>query len=532
MKKLMVIASAIGIASQVFAAEQGLVAHFTFDDATKFGYDNVQKKVIGVITSDSVLSAATAEPTSCDAPIVKGMQIATGWWQNNYMTVSGSDFGAAQGIPYGNQDVTYSLWIKPKPGWQDGSSLAMGTQCRLLRRAEEVHEWWSNPDHECFWICRNETTGFPTITFSVGSEPTADAAVYDLPTAYDGGWHHIAGTYSSHVLTLYYDGQQVAQKTITKDVCLPSTTPLIFGASMEVEGDPYNKYYQRRYAGSVDDIKVYNRVLSADEILASYRAGATAYDTDVLTWDGAAAGGAVENADNWSTKSNRRTKEEILSSGAVLDATSLDEAGVLTHEVDATLTFKGVICSNGQDEVTLQMKTGTLEMKRPSTQRGLVAHLSFDDPDADGQLVDSGTAGLTATKGSWSYDKKQEALPIQSVEGVSGRAMYFPASGAWWYWPSTYVVTDSATTTKANGIPKGGETVTYSLQAFRRGAVEQRHAWIGEFGCLDFPSWRLWRRVQHVSLAVEGLERRMFPLVHRGLDRCLEHVYVRAFEPV
>ena len=104
MKKLMVVVSAIalGTASSVHAAENGLVAHFTFDDATKFGYDSVQKKVIGEILSANYNDPSkTSAPVSCEAPFVRGMQIKdTAWYQTSCMSVPGTSFGAAQGIPY------------------------------------------------------------------------------------------------------------------------------------------------------------------------------------------------------------------------------------------------------------------------------------------------------------------------------------------------------------------------------------------------------------------------------------------------
>lgn len=443
------------------AAEDGLVAHFTFDDATQFGYDSVQKKVIGEIVSANYSDPASiSAPVSCEAPFVRGMQIKdTAWYQTSCMSVPGTSFGSAQGIPYNGQDVTYSLWIKPATKWQTGSALGLGTICFLLRHAPLGKEWWGDNAHAHIYIAKGEND-FPKIVFNVGKQLEAvSSATYQLAGSFDGNWHFVVASYSNKVLTLYYDGNKVA----TKEDCgmyVPNNSPLTLGAV--VTASDWDSYSQRRYLGGLDDVKVYGRTLTDDEVLAAYQKGATAHDTDVISWSGAAAGGAVEDEANWETESNRRTLAEIYAAGAVFDATSLQEAGVLTHDTAATLNLKGVICSNGQDEVTLQMKQGALAMKRPSTQRGLVAHLSFDDPDD--MLRDSGTAELQATSNWWMDSSHTgEAVPNQSVEGVSGKALYFPGNGEWSYWPSPYVRTSPATTTKANGIPKGGETVTYSL---------------------------------------------------------------------
>ena len=442
------------------AAEEGLVAHFTFDDATQFGYDRIQKSAIGTIYNTSHDSTVTpAAPTSCDAPIVRGMKISTGWWHNTYMKVPGTSFGSAQGIPSGSSPVTYSLWVNPATKWQSGGSLGLGTQCILLRRANDYGEWSGVYDHHVIYIAQDSTTTFPVIIMDVGAHGNAaSSARYALPAAFDGNWHLITAVFNNKELKLYYDGQKVAENTLTSGTSVKDNTPLVVGGLCAT----YNEYLRDRYLGSVDDLKVYKRVLTDAEVLKIYQAGATAHDTDVLTWSGAAAGGAVEDEANWDTASNRRTVGELYAAGSVFDMTSVQEAGVLTHDTATTLNLKGVVCSNGQDEVTLQMKQGALEMKRPSIQRGLVAHLSFDDPDD--MLRDSGTAGLEATSGWWMYSTHTgEALPNQSVEGVSGKALCFPGNDQWGYWPSPYVKTTSETTTKAHGIPKGGETVTYSL---------------------------------------------------------------------
>ena len=446
------------LAFATLAAENGLVAHFTFDDATQFGYDSVQKKVIGEITNDGYDATKIAAPTSCEAPIVRGLKTAQGWGASNYMTVPGTSFGSAQGIPYGDQAFTWSLWICPATTWAAGTGLGTAG-IYLLRHAVNGHEWYDAEDHLCFWLVKGENN-YPKYTVSVGGSASAKAAVYQHTAALDGKWHFLAATYSNRVLTLFFDGQQVARTELANGLYIPDNTPLILSTAI---GNNYDLMSQRRYVGSFDDIKVYNRALESDEVLAAYQAGATAYDTDVLEWDGAAAGGAVEDVGNWSTKSNRRTAGEVYAAGNVaFDVTALEEGGMLTHDTAATLNLKGVVCSNGQNEVTLQMKQGTLSLKRPSTQRGLVAHLSFDDPGD--MLRDSGTAELAATSGWWMDSSRTgEAVPNQSVEGVSGKALYFPGNGQWGYWPSPYVRTSPATTTKEHGIPKGGETVTYSL---------------------------------------------------------------------
>lgn len=458
MKKLMVVVSAIalGTASSVHAAENGLVAHFTFDDddAAKFSdstkpnvYDSIQKKKIGTIYNSSFWGVRQDPPTLCDgAPHVRGLKFTDVFAANNMMVVAKGDFGSAQHIPYGTADITYSIWINPKTGWQTSQYIGMGTAGHVL-----IHGLHG------FFICKGDGDK-PKLVFSAAASASdPSAASYQLTKAFDGNWHHVVVTSANRSLQIFYDGELVAEKTLDADVSNPDNSQLTFGSNLT----DITPYCERRYAGSIDDIRVYSRILTADEVRTVYQAGATPYDTDVLAWDGASAGGAVEDVGNWTTKSNRRTAGEIYATGIVeFDVTPLGEGGTLTHDADATLNLKGVVCTGGQEEVTFEMKQGTLVQNRLSTQRGLVTHLSFDDP-AD-MLHESCEAGLNVTSSSWmSPSHTGEVLPAQSVDGASGKALYFPGSGQPQYWPSPYlrVGGDKA----AEVLPKGNEAITYSL---------------------------------------------------------------------
>lgn len=83
-----------------------------------------------------------------------------------------------------------------------------------------------------------------------------------------GVWHHIAGTYNeeSRAVTVYVNG--TAKKTVT----LPAgggvrkyEPVLYFGV-----GAPGSSKYASFFPGDVDEVKLFSRALSADEIQAEY----------------------------------------------------------------------------------------------------------------------------------------------------------------------------------------------------------------------------------------------------------------------
>jgi lysophospholipase L1-like esterase len=77
-------------------------------------------------------------------------------------------------------------------------------------------------------------------------------------------WYHVAGVRSSNFLQLYVNGQLEAQTNVNfaQDY---GSLPLYFGTS----GQSYN---DGRFAGFLDEVTLYNRALSASEIVAVYRA--------------------------------------------------------------------------------------------------------------------------------------------------------------------------------------------------------------------------------------------------------------------
>jgi Concanavalin A-like lectin/glucanases superfamily len=96
----------------------------------------------------------------------------------------------------------------------------------------------------------------------------------------DGNWHYAVGTYDGSAVKLYVDGVQVASNLTTPTPppptsgTIPDNTgiqPVRIGAnSLElVDGKGNNGYF----IGSIGEIRVWNRTLSAEEVSAAYNNG-------------------------------------------------------------------------------------------------------------------------------------------------------------------------------------------------------------------------------------------------------------------
>lgn len=84
----------------------------------------------------------------------------------------------------------------------------------------------------------------------------------------NGLWHHIVGTFNGTDWFLYIDGVQDNTKTETAVLTLNAESVLIGRR----QGASY-------FSGSIDEVRILNRALSADEILQSYRANKEHYSS-------------------------------------------------------------------------------------------------------------------------------------------------------------------------------------------------------------------------------------------------------------
>ncbi|MHC4253649.1 MAG: LamG domain-containing protein, partial [Planctomycetota bacterium] len=103
------------------------------------------------------------------------------------------------------------------------------------------------------WTCDGLTYNEPARARWAG-------VVGSMPVA-DGRWHHVAGVYDGERSYLYVDGQLDASRGATGSINT-GTHPVCIGHNAEQSRGGRNSL------GTVDDVRVYKRALSADEVKA------------------------------------------------------------------------------------------------------------------------------------------------------------------------------------------------------------------------------------------------------------------------
>jgi hypothetical protein len=137
--------------------------------------------------------------------------------------------------------MTLEAWVYP-------TSLGNGTWRNVLikqRANGEVYNLYANAD-------TNVPAAFVVRAAQPGQTPDARGTA-QLPL---NTWSHLAVTFDNSTLRIFVNGVQVGSRAVAGPL-LTSTGVLRFGG---------NSIWGEYFAGRLDDIRIYNRALSAAEI--------------------------------------------------------------------------------------------------------------------------------------------------------------------------------------------------------------------------------------------------------------------------
>jgi uncharacterized repeat protein (TIGR01451 family) len=105
-----------------------------------------------------------------------------------------------------------------------------------------------------------------------GAVHTSDLTNGGFPVA-PGQWHHVVGTYDGTALKLYVDGILRSQTPLSGTlVPVPAGNFMTFGSEDGALHCP-GCVGQRYFFGLIDEVKIFNRALSASEVAANFAAG-------------------------------------------------------------------------------------------------------------------------------------------------------------------------------------------------------------------------------------------------------------------
>ena len=123
----------------------------------------------------------------------------------------------------------------------------------------------------------------PSLRARLGVGPNVPTASTDISDTDRGSWHHLAMSANGRTLTLYWDGQAIASLDYLNNINQPLFPWLAIGADVELPldadgaldfaGDPVLQVDSFPWGGSIDDLAIWNRSLSAPELFAIFESG-------------------------------------------------------------------------------------------------------------------------------------------------------------------------------------------------------------------------------------------------------------------
>ncbi|HYG23365.1 MAG TPA: LamG domain-containing protein [Verrucomicrobiae bacterium] len=142
--------------------------------------------------------------------------------------------------------ITLALWIKTPGAVSDGFSDAVASRDSITTGSRVFLLQHTASNSKLAFYCWN--------TANTNISPAESNAAIS-----DNAWHHVAAAYNGTNLLLYVDGgQQTVKGVLTGNLKTSMSIPFRIGH--------VNTNDLRYFRGSVDDIRIYNRVLTQDEI--------------------------------------------------------------------------------------------------------------------------------------------------------------------------------------------------------------------------------------------------------------------------
>ena len=248
----------------------------TLNNVTTSNAGNYQVIVTGPcgsITSSAAM--LTVNSSSTCVPVPSGI---VAWWRgegnandsigaNNGTLVGGAGFAPGEAGQAFSFDGTSSYVSIP-----DSPSVDVLSDRITVEAWIKVNHLTANPDWEGIVTKGNAswrllaTAGAKTVYFaSSGTTPNND--IYGTRNVNDGNWHYVAAVYDGTNLSLYVDGTLDVSKAASGSIWRNSD-PVCIGYIANT-GLPGNYHFD----GLIDEVSIYSRALSSNEIAAIYSAG-------------------------------------------------------------------------------------------------------------------------------------------------------------------------------------------------------------------------------------------------------------------
>ena len=158
--------------------------------------------------------------------------------------------------------ITISAWIKPTKvakgwWWQEIYRKEDGDARSLLALGEHKNKY-----SLCFGL-------------GIGGKYVDNGVPLEPAKLHDGKWHLVCGTYDGKALKFYADGAEIGSVKASGAIMTSGQAPAYIGSA---------KGSEEFFPGGIDDVRIYNRALSPDEIKKLSLADGKAAEDGLVGW--------------------------------------------------------------------------------------------------------------------------------------------------------------------------------------------------------------------------------------------------------
>ena len=178
-------------------------------------------------------------------PANNGTINGASWTDGKYnpaLSFDGSDYVSTPLNINGYAAVTLEAWVNP-------GNLAFGATANKMIVSDSIDGWPRN------YIAVNRSYQpvfrIQTDTFNI---------IWETPALSQNVWYHIVGTYDGIKMRIYVNGVEKGSDNLSGN---------IVASSMTIGYGDWDRFWK----GIIDEVRIYNRALSASEILERYNAG-------------------------------------------------------------------------------------------------------------------------------------------------------------------------------------------------------------------------------------------------------------------
>lgn len=253
------------------------------------GYYSVTvSNAFGMTTSSNALLTVSTLPPPVCLPLPNG---AVAWWraQSNTVDSVGLNDGYWDSLPFGavstygagksgaafrflskiilpgRDSSSTGITIPASQELDLGAGVGLTAECWILPTSlsgvRPLVEWNDNQGNIGFGLALHDSTVEATLTDTNGAAPRRFLLRSSSGNLVTSNWQHVAVTYNrtGGVFAAYLNGVLVARTNLGS--LTPQTRTPVFLAHR-----PSGTYAQSSYAGSLDEVTLYNRALTAEEL--------------------------------------------------------------------------------------------------------------------------------------------------------------------------------------------------------------------------------------------------------------------------